>query len=89
MRNRLWDVVEAIRLSRATFRKIQQNLLWAFAYNLVGIPVAAGALLPGFGLGLSPALAGGLMAFSSLSVVLNSLLLKRTFTSSGSSDGQS
>ncbi len=89
MRNRLWDVVEAIRLSRATFRKIQQNLLWAFAYNLVGIPVAAGALLPGFGLGLSPALAGGLMAFSSLSVVLNSLLLKRTFITSGSSDGWS
>ncbi|WP_414346935.1 heavy metal translocating P-type ATPase [Synechococcus sp. W60.2] len=88
MRNRLWDVVEAIRLSRATFRKIQQNLLWAFAYNWVGIPVAAGALLPSFGIGLSPALAGGLMAFSSLSVIFNSLLLRRTFISGGSPDEQ-
>lgn len=84
MRNRLWDVVEAIRLSRATFRKIQQNLFWAVGYNLVGIPVAAGALLPAFGIGLSPAIAGGLMALSSLSVVLNSLLLRRTFVFSGS-----
>ncbi len=86
MGNRLGDVVEAIRLSRATFRKIQQNLLWAFAYNLLGIPLAAGLLLPGFGIGLGPALAGGLMAFSSLSVILNSLLLRRTFISSGSPD---
>jgi Cu2+-exporting ATPase len=84
MRNRLWDVVEAIRLSRATFRKIQQNLLWAVGYNLVGIPVAAGALLPAFGIGLSPAIAGGFMALSSLSVILNSLLLRRTLVFSGS-----
>ncbi|MCJ2542171.1 copper-translocating P-type ATPase [Synechococcus bigranulatus str. 'Rupite'] len=82
MRNRLWDVVEAIRLSSATFRKIRQNLIWAFGYNLLGIPVAAGALLPSFGLLLSPAMAGGLMAFSSVSVVLNSLLLRRTFSES-------
>jgi Cu2+-exporting ATPase len=89
MRNRLWDVVEAIRLSRATFRKIQQNLLWAVGYNLVGIPVAAGVLLPPFGIGLSPAIAGGLMALSSLSVILNSLLLRRTFVPRRSSSSRS
>ena len=77
MRNVLTDVVEAIRLSRATFNKIQQNLFWAFAYNLVGIPVAAGILLPSFGIILSPAIAGALMAFSSVTVVTNSLLLRR------------
>ncbi|MEN9259849.1 MAG: heavy metal translocating P-type ATPase [Thermostichus sp. HHBFW_bins_43] len=82
MRNRLWDVVEAIRLSSATFNKIRQNLVWAFGYNLLGIPVAAGVLLPKFGIVLSPAMAGGLMAFSSVSVVLNSLLLRRTFSES-------
>lgn len=82
MRNRLWDVVEAIRLSSATFRKIRQNLVWAFGYNLLGIPVAAGVLLPKFGIVLSPAMAGGLMALSSVSVVLNSLLLRRTFSES-------
>jgi Cu2+-exporting ATPase len=89
MRNRLWDVVEAIRLSSATFRKIQQNLLWAVGYNLVGIPVAAGVLLPPFGIGLSPAIAGGLMALSSLSVILNSLLLRRTFVPRRSSSSRS
>ncbi|MFS8840614.1 heavy metal translocating P-type ATPase [Synechococcus sp. W55.2] len=89
MRNHLWDVVQAIRLSRATFRKIQQNLLWAFGYNLVGIPVAAGVLLPPFGIGLSPAIAGGLMALSSLSVILNSLLLRRTFVPRRSSSSRS
>jgi Cu2+-exporting ATPase len=89
MRNHLWDVVQAIRLSRATFRKIQQNLLWAFGYNLVGIPVAAGVLLPPFGIGLSPAIAGGLMVLSSLSVILNSLLLRRTFVPRRSSSSRS
>ncbi len=77
MRDRLTDVVEAIQLSRATFNKICQNLFWAFAYNLLGIPVAAGVLLPGFSLVLSPAAAGALMAFSSVSVVTNSLLLRQ------------
>lgn len=76
MRDRLSDVVESIRLSRATFRKIRQNLFWAFAYNLLGIPIAAGALLPAFGILLSPAAAGAFMAFSSVSVVTNSLLLR-------------
>lgn len=82
MRDRLTDVVESIRLSRATFRKIRQNLFWAFAYNLLGIPIAAGLLLPNFGILLSPAAAGALMAFSSVSVVTNSLLLRRGFPTS-------
>ncbi len=82
MRDRLSDVVESIRLSRATFRKIRQNLFWAFAYNLLGIPIAAGVLLPSLGLLLSPAAAGAFMAFSSVSVVTNSLLLRQSFFSS-------
>jgi P-type Cu2+ transporter len=77
MRDRLSDVVESIRLSRATFNKIRQNLFWAFAYNICGIPIAAGCLLPAFGISLSPATAGAFMAFSSVSVVTNSLLLRR------------
>lgn len=77
--SQLADVVEAIHLSRATLGKIKQNLFWAFAYNLVGIPVAAGVLLPGWGIALSPAAAGAMMAFSSVSVVTNSLLLHYTF----------
>jgi len=80
MRDRLSDVVEAIRLSCATFNKIQQNLFWAFAYNVLGIPLAAGLLLPAKGLLLSPAAAGAMMAFSSVSVVTNSLLLYLTFS---------
>ncbi|NET30590.1 MAG: copper-translocating P-type ATPase [Cyanothece sp. SIO1E1] len=72
----LMDVVEAIRLSRATFNKIRQNLFWAFTYNMVGIPMAAGILLPSLGVVLSPAMAGVLMAFSSVSVVTNSLRLR-------------
>ncbi|BAZ42815.1 copper-translocating P-type ATPase [Calothrix sp. NIES-4101] len=77
MRDRLTDVVESIRLSRATFNKIRQNLFWAFAYNTLGIPLAAGILLPSLGLVLNPAGAAALMAFSSVSVVTNSLLLRR------------
>ena len=75
MRDRLTDVVKAIDLSRATFNKIRQNLFWAFAYNVLGIPLAAGVLLPATGFLLSPAAAGAMMAFSSVSVVTNSLLL--------------
>ncbi|MBW4480573.1 MAG: heavy metal translocating P-type ATPase [Tolypothrix brevis GSE-NOS-MK-07-07A] len=77
MRDRLTDVVESIQLSRATFNKIRQNLFWAFAYNTLGIPLAAGVFFPSFGFVLSPSGAAALMAFSSVSVVTNSLLLRR------------
>jgi Cu2+-exporting ATPase len=80
MRDRLTDIVESIRLSRATFNKIRQNLFWAFAYNVLGVPVAAGLLLPTQGIILSPATAGAFMAFSSVSVVTNSLLLRYAFS---------
>ncbi|MGQ9869912.1 heavy metal translocating P-type ATPase [Leptodesmis sp.] len=84
MRDRLTDVVESIRLSRTTFNKIRQNLFWAFAYNSLGIPLAAGVLLPTLGILLNPAAAGAMMAFSSVSVVMNSLLLYLTFSPSKS-----
>jgi Cu2+-exporting ATPase len=74
--DRLSGILESMRLGRATVAKIRQNLAWAFAYNLLGIPAAAGVLLPAYGFSLSPAVAGGLMAFSSVTVVVNSLLLK-------------
>ena len=76
IRNDLRDVLSAIRLSRYTIKKIRQNLFWAFAYNVVLIPVAAGVLVP-FGFQLNPILAAAAMAFSSVSVVANSLLMKR------------
>ena len=62
--DRLWDVVEAIDLGRATFNKIRQNLFWAFAYNVVGILIAAGVLLPHFHIILSPGTVAALMAMS-------------------------
>ncbi|MCC5639307.1 heavy metal translocating P-type ATPase [Nostoc sp. CHAB 5844] len=77
MSDRLSDVVESIGLSRATFNKIRQNLFWAFAYNTLGIPLAAGVLLPSMSFVLSPSNAAALMAFSSVSVVTNSVLLRR------------
>jgi Cu+-exporting ATPase len=77
VKNDLRDVVAAIELSQATMRKIKQNLFWAFFYNSLGIPVAAGVLYPFIGLLLKPELAALAMAFSSVSVVTNSLLLKR------------
>jgi Cu+-exporting ATPase len=77
MRNDLNGVVAAIALSRGAMRVMRQNLFWAFAYNVVSIPVAAGVLYPVCGLLLSPVLASAAMAFSSLSVVLNSLRLSR------------
>ncbi len=76
MRDRLSEITAALQLSRATFSKIRQNLAWAFTYNLVCIPLAAGVLLPTLGITLTPGLAGGMMALSSLGVVLNSLLLR-------------
>jgi Cu+-exporting ATPase len=78
MRADLRALPETVRLSRATMRVIQQNLFWAFIYNVIGIPVAAGALLPLFGVALNPMLSAAAMALSSVSVVTNSLRLRRS-----------
>jgi Cu+-exporting ATPase len=72
----LQGLVTAIQLSRATIQNIRQNLFFAFIYNILGIPIAAGILFPFFGWLLSPVIAGGAMAFSSVSVVTNALRLK-------------
>ena len=70
-------IVKAIRLSRATMRNVKQNLFFAFVYNALGVPIAAGVLYPVFGLLLSPIFAGAAMAMSSVSVVSNALRLRR------------
>lgn len=77
MRGDLRSVADAIALSRATMRTMKQNLFWAFVYNVIGIPIAAGVLYPVMGLLLSPVLASAAMAVSSVSVVGNSLRLRR------------
>lgn len=73
----LTKIPEALKLSRLTVRTIHQNLFWAFIYNLIGVPIAAGVLYPLNGFLLNPMIAGAAMAFSSVSVVTNSLRLKR------------
>lgn len=73
----LRGITRAVKLSRATMRNIHQNLVFAFGYNALGIPVAAGVLYPAFGILLSPIIAGAAMALSSVSVVMNALRLKR------------
>lgn len=77
MRNDLRDVVAGIQLSRSTMSKIRQNLFWAFVYNIALIPVAAGLLYIVTGVLLNPILAGAAMAMSSVTVVTNSLTLRR------------
>ncbi|PIN00183.1 Cation transport ATPase [Handroanthus impetiginosus] len=81
MQNRLSQLLDALELSRLTMKTIKQNLWWAFAYNIVGIPVAAGTLLPVTGTMLSPSIAGALMGLSSIGVMMNSLLLRLKFAS--------
>ena len=77
MRNGIAGVAQAVKLARIIRRVIIENLLWAFAYNILLIPLAAGAFYPAFGLVIPPYFAGGAMALSSVSVVMNSLRLKR------------
>ena len=78
MKSDPFDVLGAIALSRATVRKMKQNLAWAVGYNTVAFPIAAGVFYPAFGLLLRPEIAALSMAGSSLLVALNALLLKRT-----------
>jgi len=77
MRDSLLDIPKAIKLSKITMGKIRQNMFWALFYNILGIPIAAGILYPWTGWLLNPMIAGGAMALSSVSVITNSLLLKR------------
>jgi Cu+-exporting ATPase len=74
----LMGIVKAIHVSRAVMRNIRQNLFFAFIYNALGVPIAAGVLYPCFGLLLSPMIAGAAMSFSSVSVIANALRLRRT-----------
>ena len=73
----LRGIVRARRLSRATMRNIRENLIWAFVYNALGVPIAAGVLYPVFGLLLSPMIASAAMSLSSVSVIANALRLRR------------
>ena len=73
----LRGIVKAVRLSRAMMRNIRQNLFFAFIYNVIGIPIAAGVLYPSLGILLSPMLAAAAMSLSSVSVIFNALRLRR------------
>ena len=77
MKGDLRGIVRARRLSQATMRNIRQNLFFAFIYNSLGVPIAAGVLYPFFGVLLSPVIAAGAMSFSSVSVITNSLRLRK------------
>jgi Cu+-exporting ATPase len=77
LRGDLRGIVRARRLGRATMRNIRQNLFWAFAYNVLGVPIAAGVLYPVAGILLSPMIASAAMSFSSVSVIANALRLRR------------
>lgn len=77
MSSNLGDVAKAVGLSRATLRNIRENLFWAFFYNCLGIPIAAGVLYPLFGITLDPMIAAAAMSFSSVTVVLNALRLRK------------
>ena len=77
VRGDLRGIVRARRLSRATMRNIRQNLFFAFIYNVLGIPIAAGVLYPAFGLLLNPMIASAAMSLSSVSVIGNALRLRR------------
>ncbi|KAJ7968194.1 Copper-transporting ATPase [Quillaja saponaria] len=81
MGNRLSQLLDALELSRMTMKTVKQNLWWAFIYNIVGIPIAAGFLLPVSGTMLTPSIAGALMGLSSIGVMTNSLLLRFRFSS--------
>jgi Cu2+-exporting ATPase len=83
MGDRLNGLPQALEIAHRTMAKVRQNLILAFGYNLIVLPIAAGALLPGFGIRLSPPLAALLMALSSITVVVNALLLQQDGPASG------
>jgi Cu+-exporting ATPase len=80
VRGDLRGIVRARRISRATMRNIRQNLFFAFVYNALGVPIAAGALYPSFGVLLDPMIAAAAMSLSSVSVIANALRLRRAGT---------
>ena len=88
MRSDPQDVARAIRLGRKTISKIKQNMVWALIYNVIGIPIAAESCYPSFGILLSPIIAGGAMAMSSVSVVTNALTLPVGEALGGSHENQ-
>ena len=73
----IWQIPRAIELSKQTLKTIHRNLIWAFGYNVLAIPLAMGVFYPFYGLALNPMIAGAAMSFSSISVVLNSLWLSK------------